>query len=289
MINQATTRSNWTQVGLFLWLFGAGFVAAVAFQLLATSGHQPISLNTKRGLQMVSSILWFGIPALFYARLRFGSVRLDSLGFRPAFRANFYLLGILLLVCSFPLQEWLGLLNRHIPLAKWMIQTEEATQKELMSWLAVKSSFEIIFNLLVVAVIPGFFEEMCFRGTLQPILIRLTKSPWAGIFIAAFWFSFFHLEFSGFLPRFFLGILLGASYRYSGSLWTPVLGHCFFNGIQVLALYYYPEIMNDKNPSIPVLAMLFSLVIVAGLLAVMRRQYVQAQLAAQDIQTNNSI
>jgi membrane protease YdiL (CAAX protease family) len=68
-----------------------------------------------------------------------------------------------------------------------------------------------------------------------------------------------------------LGILLGAAYWYSGSLWTPILGHFFFNGIQVVAASYYPKMMND-DPSVPVYAGLISLIIVVALLSVMRRQ-----------------
>jgi membrane protease YdiL (CAAX protease family) len=143
----------------------------------------------------------------------------------------------------------------------------------------VKNSFDILLNLLVVAVIPGIVEEMCFRGVLQRILIQLTKKPWLGIFIAAFIFSFLHFEFQGFLPRLFLGILLGAAYWYSGSLWTSILAHCFFNGIQVLALNWYPTAMNNANPSIPALAVLISGVIVVILLAVMRRQSIQTRSA----------
>ncbi|HXB07613.1 MAG TPA: CPBP family intramembrane glutamic endopeptidase [Puia sp.] len=273
--NNVKPRSPWAQLGLFLWLFGAAFVVVVMIQLMAAG--LPQSYTMKKGLQMISTIIWFGAPAFFYARLSFPDRALDHLGFRPAVRTNFYLLSILLLVCSFPLEGWLGVLNRQLPQASWMLRAEEAAEKEIMAILTVKNSFDIVLNLLVVAVIPAIFEELCFRGVLQPIFIRLTKNPWAGIVLTAFWFSFLHFEFSGFLPRMFLGILLGAAFWYSGSLWTCILGHCIFNGVQVLLVNVYPEAMNNKNPSIPVYTILISLVIVVSLLAVMRRQSVQAR------------
>ena len=69
----------------------------------------------------------------------------------------------------------------------------------------------------------------------------------------------------------FLGILLGAMFWYSGSLWPPIIAHIFFNGIQVLAATWYPKVVTE-NPSVPVYSALISLVIVVGLLAYMRRQ-----------------
>ena len=68
----------------------------------------------------------------------------------------------------------------------------------------------------------------------------------------------------------FLGILLGAMFWYSGSLWTSIIAHIFFNGIQVLAATWYPKTVTE-NPSVPVYYALSSLLIVVGLLVQMRR------------------
>jgi membrane protease YdiL (CAAX protease family) len=277
--NTGKMPSPWAQLGLFLRLLGFAFIALVALALLVDRLPKPLSYQTLKMIQMADSILLFGIPAFFYARLTFPQRPMYELGFRPAEKSNFYLLGILLLLFSFPLEGWLGILNRQIPLPHWMVQSQESIDRQLTALLQVKNSFDILLNLLVVAVIPGIVEEMCFRGVLQRILIQLTKKPWLGIFIAAFIFSFLHFEFQGFLPRLFLGILLGAAYWYSGSLWTSILAHCFFNGIQVLALNWYPTAMNNANPSIPALAVLISGVIVVILLAVMRRQSIQTRSA----------
>jgi membrane protease YdiL (CAAX protease family) len=67
----------------------------------------------------------------------------------------------------------------------------------------------------------------------------------------------------------FLGVLLGAAYWYSGSLWVSIIAHFFFNGIQIVAVMYAPGVV-EKNPSIPLLFVLLSLVIVVGLLSAMR-------------------
>ncbi|HLZ86821.1 MAG TPA: type II CAAX endopeptidase family protein, partial [Puia sp.] len=272
MSNNIKIPSPWAQLGLFLRLIGFALIGLVALALLFGQLPQPLSSNNLKLAQVANSILLFGVPAYFYARLTFPDRPFFYLGFRPAVKGNFYLLAILLLLFSFPLEGWLGILNKHIPLPHWMVQTEESIDHQLTTLLQVKNPFDVVINLLVIAVIPGIFEEMCFRGVVQRIMIRLTKSPWAGIVVTGFIFSFMHFEFQGFLPRMFLGVLLGAAYHYSGSLWTCVLAHCFFNGIQVLAFTWYPTVMNNDNPSVPAYSVLISSIIVVILLVVMRRQ-----------------
>ena len=264
-------HSPWAQLGLFLRLVGVAFLGFVVLAFLFDQLPKPLSNTTLKLEQIAGAILLFGIPAYFYARRSFVSRPLYHLGFRPAQKTLFYALGILLLLVAFPLEGWLGIVNKHIPLPQWMIRTEESTDKQLTALLTVRNSFDLVFNLLVVAIIPGIFEEMFFRGALQRMVIQLTRKPWTGIFITAFIFSFMHFQFQGFLPRLFLGILLGAAYWYSGSLWTSVLAHCFFNGIQVLIVTWYPTTINNDNASIPGYTVPVSLLFVLLILGIMRR------------------
>ena len=68
----------------------------------------------------------------------------------------------------------------------------------------------------------------------------------------------------------FLGVLLGAAYWYSGSLWVPIIAHFFFNASQILLAMYDPGIVS-KNPTIPLKLVLLSLVIVVGLFYALRK------------------
>jgi len=135
----------------------------------------------------------------------------------------------------------------------------------------VNSTMDIVINVIIIAAIPAVCEEICFRGALQRILIQCFNSPWAGIIFTGAFFSAFHLQFQGFLPRMFMGILLGAAYWYSGSLWVSILAHFFTNAAQVIAVSYYPK-MIDEDPYVPVYWALLSLAIVVGLLSVFQRR-----------------
>ncbi len=91
-----------------------------------------------------------------------------------------------------------------------MIDSEKEASKQMQAFLKVKNSSDVIINILLVALLPAICEEVFFRGCLQRILIYAFKSPWTGIIVTAALFSAFHMQFEGFLPRMFLGALLGA-------------------------------------------------------------------------------
>jgi membrane protease YdiL (CAAX protease family) len=284
MSNNLKIPSPWSQLALLMGLLGGSLIF---FGIIATSIYHYAGIlgeiragtvwadsratGVLKWLQALSSILVFGIPGYFYARLTFRDRPLYQLGLRPAGQSNFYLLAILLLLISLPLEGWLGELNKHFPLPQWMIQAEKESDRQVMAFLKVNTPFDILINLLVMAALPAFFEELCFRGALQRILIHVFRNPWAGIIVTGILFSAFHMQFEGFLPRMFLGILLGAVCWYSGSLWASILAHFFFNGIQVMAAMFFPGMVSE-NPSIPLYTVLISMVIVVGLLYRLRRQ-----------------
>jgi uncharacterized protein len=266
--------SPWSQFALFLMLVGGGMVLGVlAIGLIPgfKAGEMPKDPGMMKLGQVVTSTFLFGLPAISYAFLTFKAHPLSDFGFRPATKNNYYWVALLLLLFAFPLEGWLGMLNQRLPMAQWMNSMETSRDQEIIDMLQVRHPYDLAVNLLVVAILPGIFEEMCFRGVLQRIMIHIFKSPLTGIIATSFLFSAIHFQFAGFLPRMFLGFLLGMLFWYSGSLWPPIIAHVFFNGIQVLAAAWYPKIAAG-NPSVPVYSALMSLVIVVGLLAYMRRK-----------------
>jgi uncharacterized protein len=266
--------SPWSQLALFLLLIGGGMMFAVlAIGLIpgVRQGEIPKDPGTMKLAQVVTSLFLFGLPAFTFPILTFKQHPLSDFGFRPAIKSSYYWLSLLLLLFAFPLEGWLGMLNQRLQLAHWMNEMETSRDQQIFDMLKIRHSYDLPVNLLVVAILPGIFEEMCFRGALQRIMINIFRSPWAGIVVTGFLFSAIHFQFAGFFPRMFLGILLGTTFWYSGSLWPPIIAHIFFNGIQVLAATWYPKVVTE-NPSVPVYSALISLVIVVGLLAYMRRQ-----------------
>ncbi|HUC81788.1 MAG TPA: CPBP family intramembrane glutamic endopeptidase, partial [Flavisolibacter sp.] len=100
------------------------------------------------------------------------------------------------------------------------------------------------------ALFAGIGEELFFRGILQRLLIKSTRNAWVGILLTAIIFSGFHMQFYGFLPRLFLGALLGAIYWYSGSLWVAILVHFLYDAVGVTLIHYNPQMLQNANETI---------------------------------------
>lgn len=87
---------------------------------------------------------------------------------------------------------------------------------------------ELILIVAGITIAAPFCEEFVFRGMIQNSLAsRLTQRT--AIFATALLFSAFHLDPVGFISRVELGILFGALYQRSGSLWPGAMAHAANN------------------------------------------------------------
>jgi len=122
---------------------------------------------------------------------------------------------------------------------EWAREKEEEL-KLITDFLTEFNSFgQFIIVFIIVAVIPGIGEELIFRGILQNKFHLFFKNIHVAIIVTAILFSGFHMQFFGFLPRLFLGILFGYIYYWSGNLWYPILGHFINNGFTLILIYLY--------------------------------------------------
>lgn len=126
-----------------------------------------------------------------------------------------------------------GAFSKLEDLIKNLEETAKATTEKMLN---VNTIGGLLLNLVIIALIPAIGEEMTFRGVLQQSLTR-KMNPHIAIILSAAIFSFFHFQFYGFLPRMFLGALLGYMFYITGSLWTSILMHFVNNGSAVV-LYY---------------------------------------------------
>jgi membrane protease YdiL (CAAX protease family) len=148
---------------------------------------------------------------------------------------------------------------------------EEQSSQQMAAFLKIRSSLDIVINVFIIALLPAICEELFFRGVLQRIIIQMTRNPWVGIVITGVLFSSLHMQFLGFLPRMFLGIVLGAFYWFSGSIWTSMIAHFVNNAVQVIIASYVPKYI-DKNPETPVLAAVVSGIVVWAILWYFQKQ-----------------
>ncbi|SEN22069.1 hypothetical protein SAMN05660816_00475 [Niastella yeongjuensis] len=272
-------KSPGSQLGVLLGVFCMMFIltAIVSVSIykigdVTTADFtNPYFVNLSKVVQAISSILLFIVPPIFFARFTFTGNYACFLGLRKAGNANMYILAILGMLMAMPFVLWLGQLNELIPLPEYLTKMEGETTKQVTAILKVRSVWDIVVNVFIIALLPAVGEELFFRGALQRVVIHLTRNPWVGIILTAVLFSALHLQFSGFLPRMFLGIVLGAFYWFSGSIYTSMIAHFANNAVQVIAASYAPEYIN-KNPQTPVLAAVASGIVVWAILWYFQKQ-----------------
>lgn len=239
----------WKQVLISLVLLFVMFVPVSMLTYLLTGAdgldyNSEEQVNMMRWLQFAQSILLFAIPAYIAAWL-FSGRPWSYLNAKSSAALPSYFMALFLMAAALPLINMLGELNLSMELPASLSQLEESMRaledlamNQTEAFLQVGSPGLLLVNLLVMAVAPAVTEELLFRGVFQRLFIKWTGRSIIGIIITAAFFSAFHMQFFGFLPRFFLGLVLGLLYQWSRSLWLPVLAHFTNNAIVIVAYYY---------------------------------------------------
>ncbi|MEM9546653.1 MAG: CPBP family intramembrane glutamic endopeptidase [Bacteroidota bacterium] len=141
---------------------------------------------------------------------------------------------ILLMVCAYPI---IGASAMVFEGVEWANQMDESSIEALMSMLEMDGIPDLLVNLVIVALLPAIGEELLFRGIIQKELVNRLANPHVAIFLASAIFSGIHLQIQGFLPKLFIGLILGYAYYWTKSLWYPMILHFINNGMQTLLLF----------------------------------------------------
>lgn len=233
-------------------LFGIG-LTDLQGDISAKSAESSL-VNAVRLIQTFSLLGSFLVPALLSAWL-FSEESTTFLGIDTIPHRDLMLLVPVVFLCAVPFINWMMAINQGIRLPEslrsvedWMRATEEAAARLTELLVSGTSTADLVLNLLVIAVIPGIAEEFLFRGVLQRQFALLSGNRHAGIWLTAFLFSALHMQFLGFIPRFFLGALLGYLYSWSGSLWLSVFAHFCNNAFAVILTWAFAAGHIQLNP-----------------------------------------
>ncbi len=224
-------------------------------------------LNSLRYAQMLNTIFSFGgaafIMSYLLTRKPFGFFKSEQ----NAHPSSLILIPVMM-VSVIPLagaiQHYISMIN----FPEWLVNMQELAL-ELQTIMLGDTRISIFaINLIMIAVLPAIFEELLFRGILQPLFIKLTDNHHFGIIITGFVFGLIHMQIINLLPIAILGILLGYIYHWTKNIWFPIFAHFFFNGLQ--ALVYFLSSKNLMGENVQELEMLpwsytlMSLVVFAG-------------------------
>ncbi len=211
---------------------------------LLSDFSNPKTIQILKFLQLIQSIGIFLLPPLIIGYLCYPSMsEFLRLKRKPSF--EIFLFTLLAGIFFLPFSNWLAYINSFLDLPasmnwieQWMRNSEESAGKLTEAFLNVSDTTGLLYNVLLIAILPSIGEELLFRGLLQRIFTQWSKSSHWGIWISAFLFSAIHLQFFGFLPRFFLGVFFGYLLEVTGSLWVPILAHFINNFTGVLLSFF---------------------------------------------------
>lgn len=233
-----TTQGTRLLTFMLLLIFGILFSSVLGVFVAMINGGEIFSFKNLRIIQVLNQVVGFMMPAVVYALL-VKEKPLNFLGFNkmPAWS----LLGI---VAMFTIIPFLGTVtdwNDSIVFPESMRAIEEqmrATQQKSEEIIEMFISQGSLFSsLLIIAALAAVSEELLFRSVIQRWLMKLFKNVHVAIIVTAIVFSAFHMDFFGFFPRLFLGVMLGYMFWMTGSIFPSMLMH-FVNNATIVMLHY---------------------------------------------------
>ncbi len=248
-------KSNNHHGGQLLAFLGISLAFFVAASMLVAVAVPVFGIEAGRGTglyvtQTVSQLVMFMLPVFIMVGMYYGDCRRSYLrayfGGKAWLRA---LVGVAAVVLLVPLSDWLEVWNNSWsfgPLDKSLHAIQRETEAVTAEMLGGTSVGSLLVNLLVVALVPAVCEELFFRAGIQNLLQRwftrgssdgYNVGSVAAIVVTAVVFSILHGEVFSFMPRFAMGLMLGALYVYGGSIVVNTAAH-FANNAIVVVLYW---------------------------------------------------
>lgn len=263
----ATRRAfHWAYVSRFLiaigvtFLIGAiisffGSLTAIALTGLGLEELQGLqedgeNLNALRIVQAFSLVGFFFLPALLIPLL-FGKNPLQYLQFRWNLNLKWVAISLGALIVALPVVGLSMIVNEAITFPEFLSDLEERLREQhrqieelTEKFVRMDYAYELLINILLIAVLPAVAEELYFRGFLQKFFQKWSGGAHLAIWLSALIFSLIHFQFFALLPRLLLGALFGYMLLYTGNIWYPILAH-FFNNFLVLMSTYLLEPLNQ--------------------------------------------
>jgi uncharacterized protein len=235
-------------ISILVFSLGSSFIVEIIYgiNLSDISATSPSLenvhyVNALKLMQLMNSFGLFIVPSFLFAFL-FYDKALFFLKLSNRTALVFYLLVPVIMVSSVPLINFLAQLNLKMQLPEmlqtleqWMKIQETSAEKITKAFLIAETLPVLLYNILLIAILPAIGEELLFRGILQNLFTTVWKNKHLGIWISAILFSALHMQFYGFVPRMMMGVLFGYLLVWTNSLWVPILAHFFNNATAVVS------------------------------------------------------
>lgn len=241
---------------LFLFLIIGLFIAGIVSKLiLLLPGLESNNLIVHLYVNTITqSIFAIAIPAyLIVAWTNSRPRKYFELGVGKRVGTNI-IFTVIIFVFSYLFASFLANLNKGMALPEWMKGIEEvmrsmedAALETTNLLLSGKSIGSLILNILVIAGLAAVAEELFFRGAMQQFIKEKFKNGHLTVWLTALIFSIVHFQFYGFLPRLFLGAILGYLFLYTKNLWMPIILHFLNNATVIVVNFFWSDTVWYKQ------------------------------------------
>ncbi len=222
------------------FLFGVDFMANPT---LLNDFSNPALIPALKYIQVLVSVGAFIFPAWYFCKaIHQSSATYLKINRAPSLPSA--AIALLLVFVCMPFISWLIYVNGKITFPPGYEQLEASLQaaealagKITQAFLQAETVDVLLINILVIAIVPAIGEELLFRGVLQNFFQQVGNNKHLAVWAIAVVFSAFHGQFYGFIPRLFLGAVLGYAYLFTGSLWVSIIIHLVNNAFAVICSY----------------------------------------------------
>jgi membrane protease YdiL (CAAX protease family) len=225
-------------VVFFMYQVVGGTIIALVFH----GKVRPENVQGVRFMTMLGQVVLILVPTLFLSRLQTdkltATLRFHAVGGREILLA---VVGVISL--QQVLQVYLGAQDL-IPIPPSLRPLIESLRKAIEETyrvlVAAHSIPELVYVLMVVALVPAFCEELLFRGLVQTNFEKGLSGTW-GFIIPGVIFGAYHLNPFSFVPLAALGIYFGLLVYRSKSILVSIAAHLANNAFAVLGVFFTGE------------------------------------------------
>ena len=264
---------GWSQLPILLAFIGAGFLLAGASQLIigfsmlppgtGMSSFEaeflkalanPANVGKARLMQVTGTFFLMFIPCLMYLWICHGK-KWFWLGFNKHINIYQILTGFAIIfaanLLANPIGELCKMFIANFPALNAKAVAAEKLYSDQVTMLSNLNSWgEYLLALIIMAFLPGLFEEMLFRGALQNLLNRWWKRSLLAIIVSSLIFSFIHASYFLFISRAILGFVLGWMFWRSKNIWVNVIAHFLNNSLVLSALFFTAKKPGKADPGL---------------------------------------
>lgn len=228
------SRAGWGGVQV-IGVFALALLATLALPFAWPLPEEVTEIPPLEGLLRMGVLYLLSVPAIAAVVVAPGAGGAAGLGLRRRESLRAAVLGGVLYPLLLP-----GLLGVTV---LWTAALERLTgevqaQRVLVGFLELRGSSLVLGLVLGILVLP-FFEELVFRGFVQPVLVRAVGGP-AGVAGTSLLFASMHGLVAG-VPVFALSLLLGAVMLRTQRLAASWTVHALHNGTMLALLLSNPD------------------------------------------------